>query len=134
MREVKRADLSDATVRRLIPRALMAADQVDEAIQEMEELHFLAPGDLENTYALARAYLGQSRLDEAAPLFDVGNLAASQSPKLEVRRGDAYRTLLQSSDRKALHEVLTRLRPCLESDPAGRKVRWSIDVDPIELF
>jgi len=53
-----------------------------------------------------------------------------------ARRAGRYRAqlLLQSSDRKALHEVLTRLRPCLESDPAGRKVRWSIDVDPIELF
>jgi predicted membrane-bound spermidine synthase len=35
----------------------------------------------------------------AAPLFDVGNLAASQSPKVEVRLGDAYRTLLQSPER-----------------------------------
>jgi len=34
----------------------------------------------------------------AAPLFDVGNLAASRSPKVEVRQGDAYRTLLQSDD------------------------------------
>jgi spermidine synthase len=35
----------------------------------------------------------------AAPLFDPGNLAASKSPKVEVVRGDAYRTLLRS-DRK----------------------------------
>jgi spermidine synthase len=34
----------------------------------------------------------------AAPLFDVGNLAASQSPKVQLQRGDAYRTLLQSPD------------------------------------
>ena len=30
--------------------------------------------------------------------------------------------------------VLRELRPMLEADPAARKVRWSIDVDPIELF
>lgn len=42
--------------------------------------------------------------------------------------------LLQSSDRKSLHAVLRTLRPALESEPAARKVRWSIDVDPIELF
>jgi predicted membrane-bound spermidine synthase len=35
----------------------------------------------------------------ASPLFDEGNLAASKSPKVEVRRGDAYRTLLQSDER-----------------------------------
>src|SRR5262249_59172192 len=35
----------------------------------------------------------------AAPEFDPGNLAASKSPKVRVRRGDAYRTLLQSDER-----------------------------------
>lgn len=42
--------------------------------------------------------------------------------------------LLQSSDRRTLHRVLRALRPLLEDDPSARKVRWSIDVDPIELF
>jgi len=42
--------------------------------------------------------------------------------------------LLQSSDRKSLHSVLAALRPALEGEPGARKVRWSIDVDPIELF
>ena len=53
-----------------------------------------------------------------------------------ARKAGRYRAqlLLQSSDRKALHSVLAELRPRLENDPAARKVRWSIDVDPIELF
>ena len=42
--------------------------------------------------------------------------------------------LLQSSDRPALHLALRELRFTLEQSPAARKVRWSIDVDPIELF
>ena len=33
---------------------------------------------------------------EAAPLFDYGNQYASQNPKVEIRRGDAYRTLLKT--------------------------------------
>ena len=32
----------------------------------------------------------------ANPLFDSGNLAASKNPKIQVKRGDAYRTLLRS--------------------------------------
>jgi spermidine synthase len=36
---------------------------------------------------------------EAAPLFDVGNLAASRNPKVKIRIGDAYRTLLRSENR-----------------------------------
>ena len=53
-----------------------------------------------------------------------------------ARKAGRYRAqlLLQSSDRKALHTVLARLRPALEGEPVARKVRWSIDVDPIELF
>ena len=42
--------------------------------------------------------------------------------------------LLQSADRAALHHALRELRRQLENDPAARKVRWSIDVDPIELI
>jgi primosomal protein N' (replication factor Y) len=53
-----------------------------------------------------------------------------------ARRAGRYRAqlLLQSTDRRALHEVLRELRPILEADPVARKVRWSIDVDPVELF
>lgn len=53
-----------------------------------------------------------------------------------ARKAGRYRAqlLLQSSDRKSLHLLLAALRPALEADPAARKVRWSIDVDPIELF
>jgi primosomal protein N' (replication factor Y) len=42
--------------------------------------------------------------------------------------------LLQSTDRRTLHVLLRELRLLLEQEPAARKVRWSIDVDPIELF
>jgi primosomal protein N' (replication factor Y) len=53
-----------------------------------------------------------------------------------ARKAGRYRAqlLLQSSDRKSLHGLLAHLRPILEAEPAARKVRWSIDVDPIELF
>ena len=53
-----------------------------------------------------------------------------------ARRAGRHRAqlLLQSSDRPALHVVLRQLRLALEQDPAARKVRWSIDVDPVELF
>jgi primosomal protein N' (replication factor Y) len=53
-----------------------------------------------------------------------------------ARRAGRYRAqlLLQSSNRQALHTILRELRPVLENEPAARKVRWSVDVDPIELF
>jgi len=53
-----------------------------------------------------------------------------------ARKAGRYRAqlLLQSADRRRLHEVLRELRPALETEPTARKVRWSVDVDPIELF
>ena len=53
-----------------------------------------------------------------------------------ARRAGRYRAqlLLQSGNRQALHAILRELRPILETEPAARKVRWSVDVDPIELF
>jgi primosomal protein N' (replication factor Y) len=53
-----------------------------------------------------------------------------------AKRAGRYRAqlLIQSSDRKTLHARLVMLRPALEAEPSARKVRWSIDVDPIELF
>jgi primosomal protein N' (replication factor Y) len=53
-----------------------------------------------------------------------------------ARKAGRYRAqlLLQSSDRATLHRVLRELRPLLEGDASARKVRWSIDVDPVELF
>jgi len=53
-----------------------------------------------------------------------------------ARKAGRYRAqlLLQSGDRSTLHRVLGELRPILENDSCARKVRWSIDVDPVELF
>ncbi len=53
-----------------------------------------------------------------------------------ARRAGRHRAqlLLQSTDRPALHRLLHALRRELENDSASRRVRWSIDVDPIELF
>ncbi len=53
-----------------------------------------------------------------------------------ARKAGRFRAqlLLQSGDRRSLHAALLALRPALEQHPDARKVRWSIDVDPIELF
>jgi spermidine synthase len=57
---------------------------------------------LEETREVQVAEISQGVLD-AAPLFDHGNLRASRNPKIRVRRGDAYRSLLQSPD---LYDVI----------------------------
>jgi len=52
------------------------------------------------------------------------------------RLGGRHRAqlLLMAEQRKPLHQLLSVLRPALEKNPAARKVRWSIDVDPHDML
>jgi primosomal protein N' (replication factor Y) len=42
--------------------------------------------------------------------------------------------LLGSRQRRDLHRALDALMPQLYAAPDARKVRWSLDVDPVELY
>ena len=52
------------------------------------------------------------------------------------RRAGRFRAqlLLQCASRLPLHKLLAHWLPILEAMPEGRAVRWSLDVDPIDLF
>jgi primosomal protein N' (replication factor Y) (superfamily II helicase) len=74
------------------------------------------------------------RRAEALEITDVRILGPVAAPM--ERKAGRYRAqlLFQSRRRQRLHDLLHALRPGLEVDPSARRVRWSIDVDPIELF
>ncbi len=79
-------------------------------------------------------------LESARKIAEDMNLAAVRilgpvSAPME-RKAGRYRAqlLLQSRQRKGLHDMLRHLRIALEGSVSARRVRWSIDVDPIELF
>jgi primosomal protein N' (replication factor Y) len=57
------------------------------------------------------------------------------APAIMERRAGRYRAqlLLQSSDRLLLHSFLSSIIAHVRSWPSSRRVRWAIDVDPIEL-
>ena len=61
----------------------------------------------------------------------IGPIAA-----LMERRAGKYRMqlLLQAPKRSPLAQLLLRLLPEIGALPSARKVRWSLDVDPQELF
>ncbi|MCG8427817.1 MAG: primosomal protein N' [Chromatiales bacterium] len=52
------------------------------------------------------------------------------------RRAGRYRAhlLLQAVERSQLHRLLSQLLPKLQKLPAARRVRWSLDVDPQEMY
>ena len=53
-----------------------------------------------------------------------------------ARRAGQYRAqlLLHAPMHAPLQRLLAQLVPELESSPHGKRVRWSVDVDPVELF
>lgn len=54
---------------------------------------------------------------------------------MEKRAGQFRAQLvLQCPDRKALHQQLIALTQYMEANPLSRKIRWSLDVDPVDMF
>ena len=53
-----------------------------------------------------------------------------------ARRAGLYRMqlLLSSSSRPALHARLDAALPSLYALPEARRARWSLDVDPVDLY
>ncbi|HET6655225.1 MAG TPA: primosomal protein N' [Gammaproteobacteria bacterium] len=62
--------------------------------------------------------------------------ALGPAPAPMLRRQGRYRfqLLLQANSRGALQNRLAVLLPDIEANKSARRVRWSIDVDPLELF
>lgn len=92
------------------------------------------------------ALLRADALEEAAPLrFLQAAKALLKSERVQVlgpapapmaRRGGRQRAqlLLQSSSRVALQKLLAAVTPALDELTQARAVRWSVDVDPADLF
>jgi primosomal protein N' (replication factor Y) len=70
------------------------------------------------------------KLSSSSSTFTLGPLPAP----MEKRAGRfRFQLLLQSSSRAELHTLLNHLVPVYEALPLSRKVRWSIDIDPLDF-
>ena len=65
---------------------------------------------------------------------DVHILGPVPAPMAKRQGQFRYQLLIQANDRKPLHQVLSYLTALLENSKEAKKVRWSLDVDPIEMF
>ncbi len=70
----------------------------------------------------------------AAPKANVRLLGPA--PAAMAKRAGRFHAqlLVESADRAALHRFLDRWVPAVEALPEVRRVRWALDVDPLELF
>lgn len=83
---------------------------------------------------LDRAVELAEQLLASHPIQSVELLGPVPSPM--ERRAGRYRAqlLLLAEQRSALHQLLHMLLLALEQEPLTRRVRWSIDVDPMDMF
>ncbi|MGY1458530.1 primosomal protein N' [Luteimonas sp. A534] len=93
------------------------------------------PGLPEAFLQAAAAAFGQAR--DALPLAQSRALMlAGPVPAPMPRRAGMHRVqlVLSSPERRALHVVLDAVIAGLHALPVARRVRWSLDVDPIDLY
>ena len=103
--------------------------------------------DSAKTAEAALAFLTQAR--QAAEDLRSGRLGGSDhreavrsvrllgpAPAAMAKRAGRYHAqlLLESADRASLHRFLGAWLPVVESLQSARRVRWALDIDPIELF
>jgi primosomal protein N' (replication factor Y) len=79
--------------------------------------------------------------DQAAQLVranrDMQSVSLSDPvPSAMEKRAGRYRAqlLVQAAKRRPLHSLLGRWREIIENEPMARRVRWSLDVDPADLY
>ncbi|MFA9460353.1 primosomal protein N' [Thiohalorhabdus methylotrophus] len=85
--------------------------------------------DAANGFLEAAREMGRSQGVEG-----VRFLGPAPAPVERLEGRSRAQLLVTAPDRKALHRALAPWAPGLESIPAGRDLRWSLDVDPADLF
>ncbi len=85
--------------------------------------------------ARERSQVEQFLRDAAQQIGDCGVLVAGPLPAPHARRAGYERAqlLLEAGQRSALHTALDALLPALYGHPLARRLRWSLDVDPVAL-
>ncbi len=116
------------------PFANVAMD--DRKMAELPPFSFMALVRAEAVDAReAHAFLLQ--VAESLELHKAGTLdVMGPAPAPMERLGGRFRAqlLLQSNKRSTLNDSLFRLSTGIDQLPGARKCRWSIDVDPVDLF
>ena len=81
----------------------------------------------------AMRFLTEAR-DALAPPAGVQVLGPVPAPMERLAGRYRAQLLVQSPSRSALQQALAAAVPGFDRLPAARKVRWSVDVDPVDLF
>ena len=120
--------------------AIAKRELAERAISQLPPYRFMALLRAEANHAytanqfLEEALQQSEQLVSAHQLGEIDLLGPVPSPM--ERRAGRFRAqlLLQAAQRSTLHQLVHLLLPLLEQHPDARKVRWSIDIDPLDMF
>lgn len=87
----------------------------------------------EQEHALA-FLLAVAELTKQHPSHGLSILGPVAAPMAKRAGQFRYQLLLQHTTRKQLHLLLNWLMPEIQKLKQARKIRWSLDVDPIDLY
>jgi primosomal protein N' (replication factor Y) len=79
----------------------------------------------------ALLHAARDALPAGHPLQVAGPMPAPMPLRAGRHRGQL---MLEADSRSTLHEVLRAWQPALHALPQARRARWSLDVDPIDLY
>ena len=113
-------------------RAAMQEAERRMALLRAEAQHAGAP----DAFLAAAAAAFNAARDALPPAQARALLVAGPMPAPMPRRAGMHRAqlLLSSPARPALHAVLGAVVDGLHGLPEARRVRWSLDVDPVDLY
>lgn len=84
---------------------------------------------------LPQAFLNEIQLAlRSTRTAGISILGPVPAPMLKRQGNYRYQLLIQGTARKPLHQLLSHTTTLLEKSKLGKRVRWSLDVDPIEMF
>ncbi len=87
--------------------------------------------DMASAFLQAARDALRSNNDDAEPVELHGPMSAPMPRRAGMQR---MQLLLSSPHRRSLHALLQRALPVIHALPQARKVRWSLDVDPVDLY
>lgn len=117
--------------------AAFAAEALEERqITSLPPFSYLALLRAESTHAdQPKTYLQEVlQLIKAMQISEVQAMGPAVAPMERIAGRYRWQLLLQSKNRQQLHRLLDKLRLTLETLSASRKVRWSLDIDPVSLL
>ncbi|MEH6493475.1 primosomal protein N' [Halopseudomonas sp.] len=120
--------------------AIAKRELAERAVAQLPPYRFMALLRAEANNGRAANQFLEEALQQAELLVEQHHLAEvdllGPVPSPMERRAGRYRAqlLMQAAQRSTLHQLVHLLLPLLEQHPEARKVRWSIDIDPLDMF